>query len=216
MEAATVNLGFTKLYSPIDGIAGNAQIQIGNLVSPTTNAVTTVSTLDPIKITFAVSEQEYLRLTRQRKPNDPVAPFTLILADGAVYPHEGQFAFTGRQVNPSTGAIEVTGVFANPGNVLRPGQYGKVRVAVETLYGALIVPQQAVSEMQGSYEVATVDDNDAVSVHTINVGDQIGSSWIIRDGLKAGERVIVDGVQHVAPGIYVHPTPSHQKSQPGV
>jgi RND family efflux transporter MFP subunit len=215
LEAAHVNLGFTRLYSPIDGIAGNAQIQIGNLVSPAANAVTTVSTLDPIKITFAVSEQEYLRLTRQRKPGDPVAPFTLILADGAIYPHEGTFAFTGRQVNPSTGAIEVTGLFANPGNVLRPGQYGKVRVAVETLHGALIVPQQAVSEMQGSYEVATVDDDDAVSVHTINVGDQTGSSWIIRDGVKAGERVIVDGVQKVAPGMHVHPIPSRRKPQPG-
>ena len=154
-------------------------------------------------------------LTRQRRPSDPVAPFTLILADGSIYPHAGAFAFTGRQVNPGTGAIEVTGVFANPGNILRPGQYGKVRVAVETLYGALIVPQRAVSELQGSYEVATVDDNDAVSVQTINVGDQTGSSWIIRDGLKAGERVIVDGAQKVAPGMHVHPILSRQKSQPG-
>jgi RND family efflux transporter MFP subunit len=215
LEAANVNLGFTKLYSPIDGIAGNAQIQIGNLVSPAANAATTVSTLDPIKVTFAVSEQEYLRLTRQRKPTDPVAPFELILADGAIYPHEGKFAFTGRQVNQSTGAIEVTGLFPNPGNVLRPGQYGKVRVAVETLHGALLVPQQAVSELQGSYQVATVDGNDAVSVQAISVGDQIGSFWIIRDGLKAGERVIVDGVQKVAPGMHVHPKPSRQKSQPG-
>jgi membrane fusion protein (multidrug efflux system) len=174
LEAANVNLGFTKLYSPIDGIADNAQIQIGNLVSPVANAVTTVSTLDPIKVTFAVSEQEYLRLTKQGKPTDPVAPFELILADGAIFPHEGKFAFTGRQVNQSTGAIEVTGVFANPGNILRPGQYGKVRVAVETLHGALLVPQQAVSEMQGRYQVATVDGNDTVSVQTINVGDQFG------------------------------------------
>jgi RND family efflux transporter MFP subunit len=212
LEAAQVNLGFTKLYSPIDGIAGNAQIQIGNLVNPAATAVTTVSTLDPIKITFAVSEQEYLRFTRQHKPSDPVAPFTLILADGAIYPHEGTFAFTGRQVNPSTGAIEVTGIFANPGNILRPGQYGKVRVAVETLHGALTVPLRAVSEMQGSYEIAAVDAKDAVSVHTVEVGDQIGSSWIIRDGLKAGERVIVDGVQKVASGMHVHPIPSRQKS----
>jgi RND family efflux transporter MFP subunit len=215
LEAANVNLGFTKLYSPIDGIAGNAQIQIGNLVSPAANAVTTVSTLDPIKVTFAVSEQEYLRLTKQRKPTDPVAPFELILADGATYPHQGKFAFTGRQVNQSTGAIEVTGLFANPGNILRPGQYGKVRVAVETLHGALLVPQQAVSEVQGSYQAATVDGNDAVSVQTINVGDQFGSFWIIRDGLKAGERVIVDGIQKVAPGMHVHPMPSRQKSPPG-
>src|SRR5580692_11720009 len=173
LEAASVNLGFTKLYSPIEGIAGNAQIQIGNLVSPATSAVTTVSTVDPIKVTFAISEQEYLRLTKERKPTDPVAPLELILADGAVYSHEGKFAFTGRQVNQSTGAIEVTGLFPNPGNILRPGQYGKVRVAIETLHDALLVPQQAVSELQGSYEVATVGQNDTVSIQPISVGDQV-------------------------------------------
>jgi membrane fusion protein (multidrug efflux system) len=211
LEAANVNLGFTKLYSPIDGIAGNAQIQIGNLVSPASDAVTTVSTLDPIKITFAVSEQEYLRLTRQRKPTDPVAPFELILADGAVYPQEGKFAFTGRQVNQSTGAIEVTGLFPNPGNILRPGQYGKVRVAVETMHGALLIPQQAVSELQGDYQVATVDRNNAVNIQTIKVGDQIGSSWVISEGLNSGDRVIVDGIQKLSPGMRVQPKPSRQK-----
>src|SRR5580658_8985123 len=154
LEAANINLGFTKLCSPIDGIAGDAQIQIGNLVSPTTNAVTTVSTVDPIKVTFAISEQEYLKLTKARKPTDPVPPLELALADGSTYPHEGKFAFTGRQVSQSTGAIQVTGLFPNPGNILRPGQYGKVRVAVDTLRDAFLVPQQAVSELQGSYEVA--------------------------------------------------------------
>jgi RND family efflux transporter MFP subunit len=214
LEAAKVNLGFTKLYSPIDGIAGNAQIQIGNLVSPATSAITTVSTLDPIKVTFAVSEQEYLRLTKQRKPSDPVAPFELILGDGTVYPRSGQFAFTGRQVNQSTGAIEVTGLFPNPGNILRPGQYGKVRVAVETLHDALLVPQQAVSELQGSYQVATVDQNDTVNIQPISVGDQLGSSWVVRDGLKSGERVIVEGVQKVSPGMHVNPKPSRQMAKP--
>src|ERR1700730_11192240 len=180
LEAANVNLGFTKLYSPIGGIAGTAEIQIGNLVSPVSNAVTTVSTLDPIKVTFAVSEQEYLRLTKQRKPTDPVPPLELILADGSVYPQEGKFAFTGRQVNQTTGAIQVTGLFPNPGNVLRPGQYGKVRVAVETLHDALLGPQQAVSELQGSYEVATVGQNDTVSIQPISVGDQVDGSWVVR------------------------------------
>src|ERR1700721_1295296 len=125
LEAANVNLGFTKLYSPIDGIAGNAQIQIGNLVSAAANAVTTVSTVDPIKVTFAISEQEYLRLTKERNPGDPVAPFELILADGSVHPQRGQFVFTGRQVNQGTGAIEVTGLFPNPGNILRPDSTAK-------------------------------------------------------------------------------------------
>jgi membrane fusion protein (multidrug efflux system) len=216
LEAANVNLGFTKLYSPIDGIAGNAEIQIGNLVSPSSpNPVTTVSTVDPIKVTFAVSEQEYLRLSKQYKPTDPTPPLELILADGSVYPHQGKYAFAGRQVNQSTGAIEATGLFPNPGNILRPGQYGKVRVAVETLHGALLVPQQAVSELQGSYQVAAVDGNDVVSIKPIHVGDQVGSSWVVRDGLNPGERVIVDGVQKVGPGMHVKPKPARQTSRPG-
>ena len=208
LEAANVNLGFTKLYSPIDGIAGNAQIQIGNLVNPAANAVTTVSTVDPIKVTFAVSEQEYLRLSKQYKPTDPTPPLELILADGTVYPHPGKYAFAGRQVNQSTGAIEATGLFPNPGNILRPGQYGKVRVAVETLRGALLVPLQAVSELQGSYEVAALDGNDAVSIKTIHVGDQVGAWWVVSDGLNPGERVIVDGIQKVGPGMHVKPKPA--------
>jgi len=208
LEAANVNLGFTKLYSPIDGIAGNAQIQIGNLVNPAANAVTTVSTVDPIKVTFAVSEQEYLRLSKQYKPTDPTPPLELILADGTVYPNPGKYAFAGRQVNQSTGAIEATGLFPNPGNILRPGQYGKVRVAVETLRGALLVPLQAVSELQGSYEVAALDGNDAVSIKTIHVGDQVGAGWVVSDGLNPGERVIVDGIQKVGPGMHVKPKPA--------
>jgi len=134
-----------------------------------------------------------------------VAPFELILADGSVHPQRGRFAFTGRQVNQGTGAIEVTGLSPNPGNILRPGQYGKVRVAVETLHDALLVPQQAVSELQGSYEVATVGQNDTVSIQPISVGDQIDGSWVVRAGLTAGDRVIVEGVQKVSPGMHVNP-----------
>ena len=216
LEAANVNLGFTKLYSPIDGIAGNAQIQIGNLVSPSSpNPVTTVSTVDPIKVTFAVSEQEYLRLSKQYKPTDPTPPLELILADGTIFPRQGKYAFAGRQVNQSTGAIEATGLFPNPGNILRPGQYGKVRVAVETLHGALLVPQEAVSELQGSYQVAAVDGNDAVSIKSIHVGDQFGSSWVVQDGLSPGERVIVDGIQKVGPGMHVKPKPVREMPRPG-
>lgn len=213
LEEATVNLGFTKLYSPIDGVAGNAQIQIGNLVSPASPAVTTVSTLDPVKVTFAISEQEYLRLRRERKPGDPVPPLELILADGTVYAHPGVFSFTGRQVNQGTGAIDVTGQFPNPGNVLRPGQYAKVRVAVETLHNALLVPQQAVSELQGSYQVATVDENGAVAIQPITVGEQIGSSWVVQSGLKAGQQVIVEGIQKVGSGMHVNPKKSSQVAQ---
>jgi RND family efflux transporter MFP subunit len=212
LEAANVNLGFTKLYSPIDGIAGTAQTQIGNLVSPASNAVTTVSTLDPIKVTFAVSEQEFLRLSKQRKPSDPVPPLELTLADGTVHPYEGRFAFTGRQVSQGTGAIEATGLFPNPGNLLRPGGYGKVRVPVETLHNALLVPQQAVSELQGSFQVAIVDRNNAVNIQAIKVGDQIGSSWVILDGLKAGDRVVVDAIEKVTTGMHVNPKASREQS----
>src|ERR1700722_14079211 len=213
LEAANVNLGFTKLCSPIDGIAGNAEIQIGNLVSPSSpNPVTAVSTVDPIKVTFAVSEQEYLRLSKQYKPSDPTPPLELILADGTVYPHPGKYAFAGRQVNQGTGAIEATGLFPNPGNILRPGQYGKVRVAVETIRGAVLVPLQAVSELQGSYEVAALDGNDAVNIKPIPVGDQVGAWWVVSDGLNPGERVIVDGIQKVGPGMHVKPKPA---SRPG-
>jgi membrane fusion protein (multidrug efflux system) len=216
LEAANVNLGFTKLYSPIDGIVGNAQIQIGNLVGPASaNPLTTVSTVDPIKVTFAVSEQEYLRLSKQYKPTDPTPPLDLVLADGTVYPQRGKYTFAGRQVNQSTGAIEANGLFPNPGNILRPGQYGKVRVAVETLHDAVLVPQQAVSELQGSYQVAAVDGSDAVRIKPIHVGDQVGSSWVVRDGLSPGERVIVDGIQKVGPGMHVKPGPARETLRPG-
>jgi membrane fusion protein (multidrug efflux system) len=163
-------------------------------------------------VTFAVSEQEYLRLSKQRKPTDPVPPLELILADGTVHPHQGRFAFTGREVSQGTGAIEATGLFPNPGNILRPGQYGKVRVPVETLHNVLLVPQQAVSELQGSFQVAIVDRNNAVNIQAIKVGDQIGSSWLILDGLNPGDRVIVDGIQKVTTGLRVNPKASPKKS----
>jgi membrane fusion protein, multidrug efflux system len=135
----------------------------------------------------------------------------LILADGSVHPHEGRFAFTGRQVSQGTGAIEATGLFPNPGNILRPGQYSKVGVPVETLRNALLVPQQAVSELQGSFQAAIVDRNNAVNIQAIKVGDQVGLSWVILDGLNPGDSVIVDGIQKVTTGMRVKPKLSQQK-----
>jgi membrane fusion protein (multidrug efflux system) len=206
LETAQVNLGFTRLTSPIDGIAGVAQIQIGNLVSPTTNAVTTVSTLDPIKVNFTVSEQEYLNFTRRDTPMNRL-DLELILSDGTVYSHKGKFAFADRQVTENTGAIQLTGLFPNPGNVLRPGQYGKVRAAIATNHGALLVPQPAVTELQGSYQVAIVDDKNTVSIKAVKIGGTVGSMWVINEGLKPGERVIVEGTQKVAAGMTVNPKP---------
>jgi membrane fusion protein (multidrug efflux system) len=210
LETARVNLGFTQLTSPIDGIAGVAQIQLGNLVSPGSGVITTVSTLEPIKANFAVGEQEYLGL--MRGGNDLAKlQFELILADGSTYSHEGRFGFADRQVSQSTGAIQLTALFPNPGNALRPGQYGKVRAATGTIHGALLVPQPAVSELQGTYQVAVLDDANKVSVEVVKVGDRVGSMWVIREGLKPGQRVVVEGVQKAVPGTTVNPKPFSPK-----
>ncbi|HZS54720.1 MAG TPA: efflux RND transporter periplasmic adaptor subunit [Bryobacteraceae bacterium] len=206
LETAQVNLSFTRLTAPIDGIAGVAQMQVGNLVNPASNPVTTVSTLDPIKVNFTASEQEYLSFRRQDTSIKRLQ-LELILSDGTIYPHKGQFAFADRQVTESTGAIQLTGVFPNPGNVLRPGQYGRVRAVIGATPGALLVPQRAVSEMQGTYQVEVVDSGNKVSVRPVKAGERVGSDWIISDGLKPSERVIVEGVLKVAPGMQVNPKP---------
>ena len=207
VEAAKVNTGFTHLTSPIDGIAGRAQVQVGNLVNPSSGVITTVSTLDPIKANFTVGEQEYLSLTRDGGKDLANLQLELILADGSTYQHHGKFSFVDRQVDPSTGAIQLTGLFPNPGNRLRPGQYGKVRAAVGVSMGALLIPQRAVTELQGAYEVAVVDGENAVSIQQVKTGEQIGTQWVITEGLKPGQRVIAEGGQNVRPGMQVNPKP---------
>jgi membrane fusion protein (multidrug efflux system) len=203
VETAKVNLGFTKLVAPIDGIAGVATTQVGNLVGPSTNAVTTVSTLDPIKANFTVNEQEYLSLTRDSSMNH--LELELILSDGTVHPYKGRFSFADRQVDSSTGAIQLTGLFPNPGNRLRPGLYGKVHASIGTRTGALLVPQRAVNEMQGNYSVAVVDPNNTIRFSVVTVGDRIGSDWIVEQGVKPGERVVTDGLFKIRPGAPVNP-----------
>lgn len=203
LETAKVNLGFTQLTSPIDGIAGVATVQVGNLVGPAGNAVTTVSTVDPIKANFTVSEQEYLGLARADALHK--LELHLVLADGTVHSHPGRFSFADRQVDPATGAIQLTGLFPNPGNTLRPGQYAKVRAAIGNRAGALLVPQRAVIDTQGTYTVAVVDPNNTVRFARVEIGDQIGSNWIIQGGLKPGERVVTDGLFHIRPGAVVNP-----------
>jgi membrane fusion protein (multidrug efflux system) len=204
VETAKVNLGFTKLVAPIDGVAGAATAQVGNLVGPLSDAVTTVSTLDPIKGTFTVSEQEYLSLTRHDSAMNNLQ-LELILSDGTVHPHKGRFSFADRQVNSSTGAIQLTGLFPNPGNKLRPGQYGRVRASVGTRTRALLVPQRAVNDIQGNYSVAVVDPNNTIRFAAVKVGDRIGSDWVVEEGLKPGERVVADGLFKIAPGVHVNP-----------
>jgi RND family efflux transporter MFP subunit len=212
VETAQINLGFTRLTSPIDGIPGIAQLQVGALVSPASPAITTVSTLDPIKVYFTVSEQEYLDFARRfatpelREADLRKLNLELILADGATYPQTGKFDFTDRQVDVRTGAIRIAGLFPNPGNTLRPGQYGKVRRA-RVQPGAVLIPQQAVMELQGTRLVAVVDSGNKVSVRPVQLGETVGREWIVRQGVKPGERVVVEGLQKVRQGMQVDAKP---------
>jgi membrane fusion protein, multidrug efflux system len=213
VETARLNLGFTRLTSPIDGIAGVAQQQVGSLVSPSGGPVTTVSTVDPIKVYFTASESEYLDFHRRFPSQATVEaerrqlPLDLILADGTTYPHAGRISFADRQVNPNTGAIQIAGVFPNPGNLLRPGGYAKVRASTKMKHDALLVPQRAVTELQGSYQVAVVDAQNKINIRTVKPGDRVGAMWIIAEGLQPGERVVAEGVQKVRPGMLVNPKP---------
>jgi membrane fusion protein (multidrug efflux system) len=214
VETAELNLGFTKVRSLIDGIAGIAAIQIGNLVSPTT-VLTTVSQVNPIKVIFPISEQEYLSLAGSDKsgssPNllktSGQAPLQLTLSNGAVYPQNGRMLFADRQVDAQTGTIRIVSTFPNPGNVLRPGQFGRVRALVSLRKDALLVPQRAVSELQGRYQVAVVGPGNKISVRFVKVGDRVGDLWIVTDGLHPGENVVSEGVAKVRDGAVVNPKP---------
>src|ERR1700732_1014735 len=198
VETAKINLNFTRLVAPIDGIAGQAQLQVGALVNLSSGPVTSVSTVDPIKVYFTVGEPQYLAW-RKRFPTessrleaDKGLRLQLILADGSTYPDVGKFYFADRQVDESTGAIRIAGLFPNPNNVLRPGGYGKVRAVIRSQAGALLVPQRAVSELQGGYQVAVVDADNKVDVRSVTVGDRVDNRWIIASGLNPGDRVVVE------------------------
>jgi len=213
VETAKINLDFTRLVAPIEGIAGQAQLQVGALVNLSSGPVTSVSTVDPIKVYFTVGEPQYLAW-RKRFPTessrlaaDKNLRLQLILADGSTYPYEGSFYFADRQVNVGTGAIRIAGLFPNPGNILRPGGYGKVRAVIRLQQGALLVPQRAVTELQGGYQVAVVGGDDKVSIRTVTVGDRVGADWIISEGLNPGERIVAEGIQKVRPGALVNPKP---------
>ncbi len=216
VRIATLNLSFTNITSPIDGIAGIAQAQVGNLIqpnNPNSGALTTVSTVDPIKVYFTLSEQEYLSLARRNPTQTEMnaanqkLELELVLADGTTYPHKGKFFVADREVDQRTGAIRLAGIFPNPGNNLRPGQYGKVRAVTRTKVGALLVPQRAVTELQGSYQVAVVDRDNKVSIRPVKTGDRVEIMWIIESGLDPGETVIAEGTQRARPGSVVAPKP---------
>ena len=217
VETARINLGFTRLTAPIDGIPGIAQLQVGALVSPATGAITTVSTLDPVKVYFTISEQEYLARKREFPTPEQFLEararmqLELILADGTTFPEKGKVYFADRQVDVKTGAIRIAGLFPNPGNVLRPGQYGRVRAAIDVDHGALLVPQQAVFDQQGTRQVAVVGGDNKVIIRPVTLGETVEHDWIVSEGVKPGERVVVEGVQKVRPGMQVDPKPFHER-----
>jgi membrane fusion protein (multidrug efflux system) len=198
-------------------LAGVAKPGIGDLVGPSTEELTTISTLDPIKAVFPISEQEYLRAAEalNAKDSDAIAALAvqLVLADGSVWPDKGKFSVAGRQVDVRTGTVLIESLFPNPRNILRPGQFARVRVVTRTQKGALLVPQRAVAELQGSYQVAIVSADNKAEIRPVKVGERVGQMWLIEEGLKPGDRVVVEGIQKVREGMpvdakpWVSPTP---------
>ena len=222
VRTAQLNLEFTKVHSLTDGVAGIARGQIGDLVGPST-LLTTVSRLDPIKAYIAISEREYLRfvggLEGGGKARSPFpagdTPLELILTGDTAYPQPGKFVLADRQVDPTTGTIRVAAAFPNPGNILRPGQFGRVRATVAIRKGALVVPQRSVSELQGTFQVAVVGNDNKVSIRNVKVGPRVGNLWVVEDGLRQGEKVVAEGVQKVRDGVAVHPTPFQAPASKG-
>ncbi len=220
VEQAKLNLSFTKITSMVDGVAGIAQAQIGDLVA-TTTVLTSVSQVDPIKVYFPISEQDYLRAQKVRSarsgdqapPLDGV-PLTLVLADGSIYPHSGKVLWTDRQVDPSTGTIRVAAAFPNPGNILRPGQYGRVRAITDNRRDALLVPQAAVTELQGTFQAAVVGSDNRVKIQNLQVASQVGSDWVVTRGVSANDRVVVAGLQYARQGALVTPETVPHTSEP--
>lgn len=206
VHQARLNLGWSRVTAPISGIAGASQAQVGDLVSPST-VLAVVSQCDPIRVLYPLSEQEYLHLQErlQRDPSAHEDNLELILADGTTFPHKGHVLFSDRQVDVKTGTINTVAVFPNPGNLLRPGQYGKVRAVTEVKKGAILVPQRAVSQLQGSYQVAVVGSDDKVQMRSVQPGVRVGKLWEIDSGLQPGDRVVVEGLARVKPGITVRP-----------
>ena len=212
VEQAQLNLGFTKVRSLVTGIAGRAMTQVGNLVSQST-ALTTVSQVNPIKVYFSISEQEYLGLSGRVMAGGKVdllmsgntIPLQLTLGDGNIYPYKGQIVFVDRQVNPQTGTIQIAGSFSNPQNLLRPGQFGRIKAETEVRHDALLIPQRAVNELQGSYQVAVIGSDNIVQIRSVVLGPQLGSDLIITSGIKPNERVVTEGVSKLKDGMRVSP-----------
>ncbi|MBO0694487.1 MAG: efflux RND transporter periplasmic adaptor subunit, partial [Verrucomicrobia bacterium] len=209
VQQAELNLGYTKIIAPIEGVAGFANAQVGDLVSPTSGPLTTVSQIDPIKAIVTTGEGAFTDfVSRHPDPKERDAyvkslVFQLILGNGEVYPQKGKFYALDRSLDPRTGSIRYEVTFPNPGDILRPGQFGKVRFVADMKKGAMVIPQEAVTELQGSYQVAVVGDDNKVSIRPVQMGDRIGTMWEVTQGLKPGDKVVVQGVQKVHDGSLV-------------
>ena len=209
VQQAELNVGYTKITSPIDGVAAIATAQVGDLVGPNTGTLTSVSQLDPIKAVVTAGEGPFTDfISRHPDPDERQRyinslEFDLILGDGKVYPQKGKFYALDRNLDPKTGSIRYEVTFPNTGNNLRPGQFGKVRFVADMKKGAMVVPQEAVNELQGSFQVAVVDQDNKVSIRPVKMGERIGALWEVTDGLKAGDRVVVQGVQKAREGLTV-------------
>jgi RND family efflux transporter MFP subunit len=213
VEQTTINLGYTKVTSLIDGIAGINTVQVGNLVGPST-VLTAISQVSPIKVYFPISEQEYLRMADGGGPGSvdftthaSRIPLQLTLADGSAYPHAGRIIFADRQVDTQTGTIQIVGEFPNSKNLLRPGQYARVQAPTGNITGALLVPQAAVNQQQGTYQVTVVGADNRAQLRTVEVGPRVGTLWVITTGLKPGERVVAIGADKAKEGELVNPAP---------
>jgi RND family efflux transporter MFP subunit len=213
VEQAAINLGYTKVLSLIDGIAGVNTVQVGNLVGPST-VLTAVSQVSPIKVYFPISEQEYLRMADGGAPGSvdfmthaSRIPLQLSLADGSTYPHPGKIIFADRQVNVQTGTIQIVGEFPNSRNLLRPGQYARIQAPTGNIDGALLVPQAAVNQQQGTYQVTVAGSDNRAQLRTVKVGPRVGTLWVITSGLKPGEQVVAVGAEKAKEGEVVKPTP---------
>jgi membrane fusion protein (multidrug efflux system) len=212
LEKVRLNLSYTKITSPIQGLAGKAEHKVGDLVGkgdPT--LLTTVSSIDPIRVSVAIPEADYLRFTRSIDAGKAVrasAPPVLILSDGTRHPYPGKLLFVDRAVDPQTGTLRVDLAFPNPEKTLRPGLYGKVKAESEVVKDALLVPQRAVQELQGTYTVVVVGDGDKVETRKVKPGQKVGNLWIIEEGLKNGDRVVIEGFQRLRDGMVIVPKPA--------
>ena len=206
LDNAKLNLGWTTVTSPIFGIAGISKVGVGDLMTPTT-VMTTISNVNPINVDFSIAEQDYMRFTREKSGQAAGRSLQLILGDGTLFPHRGRALLVNREVDTRTGTIQVRAEFPNPGNVLRPGQYARIRAVTEVRKGALLIPQQAVSELQGIYQVGVVGSDNKATIKTMTLGPQFGDMWVVDSGLQAGENVIVDGLQRIKTGMTVAPVP---------